>query len=139
MEKKFINTSFLYAILAMIGGVFYREFTKFNQFVDATALGKVHVHLFVLGMIFFLVVALSEKQYKISEDKRINKFFVIYNVGLIGMVIMLLVRGITQVKYTALTTAMNASISGIAGLAHIVMAIGIILFFLILRKAADIK
>ena len=56
MEKKFINTSFLYAILAMIGGVFYREFTKINQFVGATALGKVHVHLFVLGMIFFLMV-----------------------------------------------------------------------------------
>ena len=40
MEKKFINTSFLYAILAMIGGVFYSEFTKINQFVGATALGK---------------------------------------------------------------------------------------------------
>ena len=55
------------------------------------------------------------------------------------MVIMLLVRGITQVKYMALTTAMYASISGIAWLAQIVIAIGIILFFLILRKAADTK
>ncbi|HBQ75240.1 MAG TPA: hypothetical protein DD755_16045, partial [Erysipelotrichaceae bacterium] len=26
--KKTINLAFLYAILAMIGGVFYREFTK---------------------------------------------------------------------------------------------------------------
>ncbi len=30
MEKKFINTSFLYAILAMIGGVFYREYIAFD-------------------------------------------------------------------------------------------------------------
>ena len=30
--KRYINTSLLYAILAMIGGVFYQEFTKFNGF-----------------------------------------------------------------------------------------------------------
>lgn len=137
MEKKFINTSFFYAILAMVGGVFFREFTKYNNFVGATALGKLHVHLFVLGMVFFLLVAILEKEFKISLDKRINKFFVIYNVGLLGMVVMLLVRGITQVNGMVLSTAMNASISGIAGLMHIVLAIGIVIFFMILKKAVD--
>lgn len=139
MEKKFINTSFFYAILAMVGGVFFREFTKYNNFVGVTALGKLHVHLFVLGMVFFLLVAILEKEFKISSDKRINKFFVIYNVGLIGMVVMLLVRGITQVNGMVLSTAMNASISGIAGLMHIVLAIGIVIFFMILKKSADNK
>ena len=32
--KKTVNTSFIYAILAMIGGVFYREFTKFQGFEE---------------------------------------------------------------------------------------------------------
>ena len=30
--KRYLNTSLVYAILAMVGGVFYREFTKFNGF-----------------------------------------------------------------------------------------------------------
>jgi len=38
------------------GGVFYREFTKWNGFTGVT-LGKVHAHLFLLGMIVFLLVA----------------------------------------------------------------------------------
>ena len=42
--KKFINISLIYAIAAMAGGVFYREFTKFNNFTGVTALGKVHAH-----------------------------------------------------------------------------------------------
>ena len=42
----------------MAGGVFYREFTKYNGFTGMTALGKVHTHLFLLGMLVFLVVAL---------------------------------------------------------------------------------
>lgn len=33
MEKKIMNRSFLFAILALVAGVFYREFTKFNGFV----------------------------------------------------------------------------------------------------------
>ena len=41
----------IYAISAMVGGVFYREFTKFNDFEGITMLGKVHTHLFLLGML----------------------------------------------------------------------------------------
>lgn len=56
--KKYLNFAFAYAVLAMAGGVFYREFTKWNAFTGATALGKVHTHLFILGMFLFLIVAL---------------------------------------------------------------------------------
>lgn len=37
--KKHLNISLIYAIAAMLGGVFYREFTKFNSFSGVTALG----------------------------------------------------------------------------------------------------
>ena len=37
--KRYMNTALLYAVLAMAGGVFYREFTKFNGFTARTALG----------------------------------------------------------------------------------------------------
>ena len=37
--KKYLNLSLAYAVAAMAGGVFYREFTKLNGFVGVTALG----------------------------------------------------------------------------------------------------
>ena len=37
--KRYLDTSLVYAILAMVGGVFYREFTKFNDFTARTSLG----------------------------------------------------------------------------------------------------
>lgn len=38
--KKYLKFSLIYAIAAMVAGVFYREFTKFNGFTGATMLGK---------------------------------------------------------------------------------------------------
>ena len=36
--KKILNISFIYFLLAMIGGVFYREFTKIIGFTGQTTL-----------------------------------------------------------------------------------------------------
>ena len=60
--KKYLNISLIYAIAAMVGGVFYREFTKWNGFTGMTALGKVHTHLFLLGMLMFLIIALLDRK-----------------------------------------------------------------------------
>ena len=38
--KKYLNLSLAYAVAAMAGGVFYREFTKLNGFVGVTALAR---------------------------------------------------------------------------------------------------
>ena len=59
--KRYINTALLYAVLAMAGGVFYREFTKLNGYTDPTALSVVHTHYFLLGMVFFLLLLLWKK------------------------------------------------------------------------------
>ncbi|WP_040193938.1 DUF2871 domain-containing protein [Clostridium culturomicium] len=133
--KKIINTSFLYAILAMIGGVFYREFTKFNHFVGKTTLSVVHTHLFMLGMFFFLVILLLAKQYKnLIEDKKFKLFYYIYNGGLLLATAMFVWRGVLQVLGSDISSALNASISGMAGIGHILLAVGIIIFFTILKK-----
>ena len=73
--KKFINISLIYAIAAMAGGVFYREFTKFNNFTGVTALGKVHAHLFLLGMLVFLIVALFAAHNDLMKFKTFRAFF----------------------------------------------------------------
>lgn len=135
----FINTAFTYALLAMVGGVFYREFTKFNAFTGNTALGVVHTHLFLLGMIFFLVAALFQMNVDLMSHKHFKKFYTIYNLGVAIMVIMLIVRGITQVQGLELSRGLDAAISGIAGIGHILVGIGMILYFMMLKKLIGVK
>ena len=79
MKKKLINISLYYAIAAMIGGVFYREFTKWNGYTGVTALGKVHVHLFVLGMAMFLIAALFSERQNLASSKNLldNGFHIV--------------------------------------------------------------
>lgn len=133
--KKLINTAWIYALLAMVGGVFYREFTKFNGFSGRTTLAFVHTHLFLLGMIFFLIVALLQYHVDVAGDKRFKLFYIIFNIGLVITAAMLIWRGIPQVLAMDLSKAVDASISGIAGLGHICIGVGIILYFLMLKKA----
>ncbi|MEG0540855.1 MAG: DUF2871 domain-containing protein [Angelakisella sp.] len=134
--KKMINVSLYYAIAAMCGGVFYREYTKFRDFSGVTALGKLHTHLFLLGMVVFLIVALFAANPALTGHKRFRQFFNIYNIGVPLMSVMLLVRGITQVEGMALSSGASAAISGIAGISHILTGIGIVLLLLALRDTA---
>ena len=71
MMKKTVNYAMIYAILSMIGGVFYREFTKFQGFSGRTDLAFVHTHLFLLGMVMFLIVTFCIKLFAIDESKKI--------------------------------------------------------------------
>lgn len=132
---KLVNTAGVYAILAMVGGVFYREFTKFNGFTGRTTLGFVHTHLFLLGMIFFLVVALFQFHIDLVGQKRFAVFYGVYNAGVAIAVVMLIARGISQVLGIALSRGMDASLSGIAGIGHICIGVGMILCFGLMKRA----
>ena len=132
--KKYLNISLIYAVAAMTGGVFYREFTKFNNFTEATALGKVHTHLFLLGMVIFLLTALFAAHHNLEEIKTFRIFMWVYNIGVPLTAIMLTVRGVTQVRGLSLSAGASASISGIAGIGHILTGTGIVLLILSLKK-----
>ena len=49
---------------------------------------------------------------------------------------MMLVRGVTQVLGMSLSTAASASISGIAGIGHILTGVGLVLLLVALRRTA---
>ncbi|HHX54441.1 MAG TPA: DUF2871 domain-containing protein [Clostridiales bacterium] len=132
--KKYISCSLIYAIAAMAGGVFYREFTKFKGFTGETALSRVHTHLFMLGMFMFLIVALFERNSDLSVRKSFRVFMYLYNIGLPLMVVMMIVRGVFQVLGTELSPAADASISGVAGIAHILVSVGIVFLLTGLRR-----
>lgn len=127
--KRHIKFALVYAVLAMVCGVFYREFTKAMGFTGITALGKLHVHLFMLGMVVFLLVALFEEKLGLQKHKLYIPFMAIYNAGIGIMCIMLLVRGIFDVVGG---DASDGAISGVAGSGHILVAVGIVLFFCML-------
>lgn len=43
MMKRYINYSIVYAVLDLVGGVFYREFTKLNDYTAWNTLSVVQV------------------------------------------------------------------------------------------------
>lgn len=130
--KKIAKLSFFYGMLGMLLGVFYREFTKINGYTQETVLSGLHTHVLVLGVFFLLIVLLLEKSFELTKNKKFNKFFITYNIGLILSVIMMAIRGCVEVLNLEISTMIDSSISGIAGLSHIIITIAYILFFLIL-------
>lgn len=137
--KRYMNASVLYAILAMVGGVFYREFTKFNSFTAKTSLGVVHTHYFLLGMVVFLLLLLLEKNFAFTGAKT-KRLLLTYHIGLNLTAVMLVVRGVTQVLGVALSSSMSAAISGIAGIGHILLGVSLLLLLLqVKRSISDIR
>ena len=134
--KKYLNVSLVYAVAAMAGGVFYREFTKFNGFTGVTALGKVHTHLFLLGMMVFLLVALFAENRSLEGQKTFRVFLGLYNIGVPLTSLMLGVRGVAQVLALPLSRGASAAISGFAGIGHILTGVGLILLLTALKKTA---
>ena len=139
MIRRYLNTALLYAVIAMIFGVFYREFTKFQGFTEKTNLSLMHTHYFLLGMFFFLILMLIEKSIPFSRQKNTRKVVMTYQIGLNITAIGLFLRGMSQVLETELSKAMNASISGIAGIGHILMGISLIILLLTIRKETELN
>lgn len=135
MVKKYMNLSLAYALVAMALGVFYREYTKLSGFAGATRLSVLHTHYFMLGMFFFLALALAEKAFQFS-DKAAGRTALVYQVGLNITGLGLLVRGLTQVWGSQLSRGMDASLSGVSGIGHILLGASLVMLLLKVRKKA---
>ena len=129
--KRYMNAALLYAVLAMAGGVFYREFTKFNGFTAKTTLSVVHTHYFLLGMVFFLLLLLLEKSFSFTSAKT-GQILAVYHTGLKRTAVMFIV-----VLAPALSSGMNAAISGIAGIGHILLGVSMVLVLVQIRRSVS--
>lgn len=136
--KRYMNAALLYAVLAMIGGVFYREFTKFNGFTAKTTLSVVHTHYFLLGMVFFLLLLLLEKNFSFTSAKT-GRVLAAYHIGLNLTALMFVVRGIIQVLMPALSSGMDAAISGVAGIGHILLGVSIVLLLVQIKHSVSLS
>lgn len=138
IEKRYVIWAFAYLIAGLLCGVYYREFTKALGYVNQyTPLGLVHPHLLVLGMIMSLLIGFLLAHYEINA-KAGKWAFIIYNCGVIGSALMLLLRGTFDVlsKTTdfVLSSGANGAISGISGMFHILLAAGIVIYFIAILK-----
>ena len=124
----------MYAVFAMVGGVFYREFTKLNGFTGKTTLAVVHIHYFLLGMVFFLLLLLLEKNFTFTGAKT-GRILVVYHIGLNLTAVMFVVRGVTQVMVPALSSGMSSAISGMAGIGHILLGISMVSLLIQIRRS----
>jgi hypothetical protein len=128
--RNLYRAAFGYMVLGLLAGMFYREFTKANDFTGNSQLSVLHTHLLVLGMVFFLIALAIEKVFTISRSKLFTPFFWTYNVGVLMTTAMMLVHGIMTVRGQEVSPA----ISGIAGLGHILVTVALVLFFIALGK-----
>lgn len=131
--RRLYYAAFTYTVLGLLGGLYYRELTKAQDFPEDgfTQLSVVHTHLFALGLLVMLVVLALEKSFGLSRSKLFDWFFWTYNAGLVLTVGMLVVHGTMTVVGTE---DVSPAISGIAGLGHILLTIALVLFFLALGK-----
>ena len=132
--KKILNAAFIYMIAGVASGLFYREFTKLNGFPEGkfTQLGLVHTHLLTLGFIVLLIALVIEKVFRISRSPKLFAwFFWLYNAGVILTSGMLIWHG----SLTVLGQESSKMIAGIAGLGHMLLTAGMVVFFVALRRA----
>ena len=136
MLKRYFNAAIVYASLALAGGVFYREFTKYLQFDGKTTLAFLHTHYFVLGMVFFLLLALLEKVFAFSGAKPVRAWVTVYHVGLNITTLCLFLRGLAQATLATLSSAMNGSLSGVSGIGHILLGTSMIALLILVKRGA---
>lgn len=132
--KKYINLSFIFAILALASGVFYREFTKFNNFSGRTPLALGHIHFLVLGTVLILLVGFFNEKWFVENEKAFKWFKYMYIIGLPLMVLMFYVRGILVVLGTDISKGASGAISGVAGLSHALVGGALVALFIALLK-----
>lgn len=119
-----------YVVLGLALGVFYREYTKYIGFTGETTLSVLHVHTLVLGALFFIILMLLEHQVTLTANTRFKTWLILYNVGLLGVLANLTIRGLLQVQGTDIS-----GLNHIAGTFHALFGIAWIWFLVILKKA----
>ena len=136
--KKLYYSAYAYLAVGLLSGIIFREVTKIAGVPGPTALSKVHTHVLVLGFLMFLLLLLFEKMLDITKADYFSFFFAAYHTGLGITVASMFTRGIVTIleqKGTiALSNGLDAAISGISGLGHVILAIAFVILMNILKQ-----
>lgn len=128
-----LKQAITFLVIGLCGGVFYREFTKAFGWFARTTLSVVHVHLLVLGFLVFLLLFIS-----LQTESHLDRFrrpLVLYRTGLTWTVAAFMVRGIYTITSEGNVLFPDAMLSGMAGIGHILLGVGIVWTMLCVLKA----
>ena len=93
--KKLATCAATWLVIGLVGGVFYREFTKAHDFTGWTQLKVVHTHSLALGFMLTLIALLLEQAFTLSQHRgAFATYFWGFNLGLLLTIAMLVVHGI---------------------------------------------
>ncbi len=134
--RKSYYAAHVYMIVGVLSGLFYREFTKAEDFHGDTQLALMHTHLLALGMLVFLIVLALDKLFGLSGSKLFTAFFWFYNIGIAVSTAMMGVHGILTVlgrdeDHIAEVVPLTA------GLGHILLTVGLVLLFILLGRRVN--
>ena len=133
-RENILDLGITYAVMGLVGGVFYREFTKYYGFTDATHLGKIHVHTLVLGMIVTILFYILVKGVDEEKLQALKKPLNIYNMGLIFTLANMMLIGIYEVVSEGAQIVNQAAMDGISGIGHIFLGVGLIYTLIRIKK-----
>ncbi|ACQ78903.1 conserved hypothetical protein [Beutenbergia cavernae DSM 12333] len=129
--KQLFHAAAAYLVAGLASGLYYRELTKHYEFTGSTQLAVAHTHLLTLGVIVLLIALVLEKVFTVSASPRLFRWFLwTYNAGVVLSSAMMIWHGTLTVAGQESTKM----IAGIAGLGHILLTVGLVLFFVALRR-----
>lgn len=132
MLNRIFTAAAVWTALGLASGLYWREFTKLNDFTGDTMLASAHTHALALGTLVMLAVLALAKVFPIAEKS--GRLFVTLWYVALGLTFgSMVVKGSLQVL--ELPIAESAMWPGFAGLGHMLMAGTFAYFFVILRRA----
>lgn len=125
-KSSILALSITLAILGIFAGAFSRKFTKYYGFFDPTYLKLVHTHILTLGFLTLLGIYLIVRNYDDEKIIEISKAYYTYIIGFTIFIVTMILKGIYTIVSDGKETISLSAISGISGLGHTILTIGII-------------
>lgn len=134
--KKYIRTAIVFLIVTLVVEVAVLITSKVQKW-DSAVNGRpwavaAHVHLIVLGAVWFFVMALLEKNFSVSSNRIAKPTYIVYLCGLGSVVALMLYKGFTQLVGG---TVVRGLAEGGAAVAHTLLFVGLFMWAYIIYKA----
>ena len=137
MKKKMYRISLFYILFGLVTGVVYREVSYRTGFTGTSMMSVVHPHAIILGGLIFLLLPVLMKNVASERKKSFQRFMWTYNTGLIITLGCMVARGMSQLLIKPFPGFVDHMVSGVAGIGHSILAIGICFLFYNLIKSAE--
>ena len=125
-KENILGLSYTFLVMGLIGGVFYREFTKFYDYQAKNHLSKLHVHILILGFLLMMIIYIVSKEYDVKRILSLKKPIYVFISGFTFTMVNMTLFGIYDVVGEGKDIVIRAALEGLSGIGHIVLSIGIV-------------